>query len=65
MSPPAGGLAYGANAWPSRRMRRKTAGNPMFTKMRAIMRPRRLRSSMTLVAIMPAVGIGDPRRSRE
>jgi hypothetical protein len=26
-----GGLAYGANVWASRRMRRKTAGNPMFS----------------------------------
>ena len=41
------------------------AGSPMFTAMRAIMRPRRLRNSMTLVVIMPALGIGDPRRSRE
>ena len=65
MSLPAGGLSCGANAWSSRRMRRKVAGNPMFNRMRAIMRPRRLRSSMTLVAIMAAVGIGDPRRSRE
>ena len=37
----------------------------MFTTMRAIMRPRRFRSSMILVAIMPTVGIGEPRRSRE
>ncbi len=65
MEPPAGGLAYGANAWASSRMRRKTAGRPMFATMRAIMRPRRLRSSMTLVVIMPVVGTGDPRRSRE
>ena len=33
----------------------------MFTTIRAIMSPRRLRSSMNLVAIMAPVGIGDPR----
>ena len=36
----------------------------MFTTIRAIMRPRRLRSSMNRVAIMPPVGIDDPRWSR-
>ena len=46
-------------------MKRKTAGNPMVSRTRAIMRPRRVRSSMILVAIMPTVGTGDPRRSRE
>ena len=39
-------------------------GMPMVTRIRAIMRPRRLRSSMNRVAIMPPVGIHDPRRSR-
>ena len=37
----------------------------MFTTIKAIMRPRRLRSSMNLVAIMAPVGIGDPRWSRD
>ena len=46
-------------------MSMNNAGNPMFSTMRAIMRPRRFRSSMTLLVIMPAVGIGDPLRSRE
>ncbi len=46
-------------------MSRNNAGNPMFATTTAIIRPRRRRSSMTLVAIMPMVGIGDPRRSRE
>ena len=41
-------------------MRRNNAGSPMFTTTTAIMRPRRRRSSMTLVAIMPMVGIGEP-----
>ena len=36
---------------------------PMFTTIRAIMRPRRLRSSMNRVAIMPPVGIHEPRWS--
>ena len=38
-------------------------GIPMFTRTSAIMSPRRLRSSMNLVAIMAPVGIHDPRRS--
>ena len=40
-------------------MTRKTVGMPMFTTIRAIMSPRRLRSSMNLVVIMRAGG--DPR----
>jgi hypothetical protein len=36
----------------------------MFTTIRAIISPRRLRSSMNLVAIMPPVGIQDPLWSR-
>jgi len=39
-------------------------GIPMFTTIRAIMSPRRLRNSMILVAIIEPVGIGEPRRSR-
>ena len=42
---------------------RKTAGMTMVTKMRATMRPRRFRSSMNRVAIIPPVGIHEPRRS--
>lgn len=63
--PPAGGLVRGANAWSSSRMRRNNAGSPMFTIRTAIMRPRRRRNSMNLVAIIPMVGIGELRRSRE
>jgi hypothetical protein len=36
----------------------------MFTRISAIMSPRRLRSSMNLVVIMAPVGIGEPRWSR-
>ena len=36
-------------------------GIPIVTRTRVIMSPRRLRSSMNRVAIIPAVGIGDPR----
>ena len=46
-------------------MTRKTVGIPMVTRIRVIMSPRRLRSSMNRVAIMPPVGIHDPRRSRD
>jgi hypothetical protein len=46
-------------------MRRNNAGSPMFTITTAIMRPRRRRNSMILVVIMPMVGIGELRRSRE
>jgi hypothetical protein len=38
---------------------------PMLTMMSAIMRPRRLRSSMNRVEIMAGVGIHDPLESRE
>jgi len=38
-------------------------GESDITTTRATMRPRRFRSSMSLVPIMPAVGIGDPRWS--
>ena len=44
-------------------MVRKRVGMPMVTTMRATMRPRRLRSSMNRVAIIPPVGIHEPRRS--
>ena len=40
---------------------RKIVGMPMFTTRRAIMRPRRLRSSMILVAIIAPLGTHDPR----
>ena len=46
-------------------MARNNAGNPMVATTTAIIRPRRCRSSMALVAIMPMVGIGEFRRSRE
>ena len=39
-------------------------GIPIVTTIRATMSPRRLRSSMNRVAIMPPVGIHDPRWSR-
>ena len=35
----------------------------MVTRIRVIIRPRRLRSSMNLVAIIPPDGIHDPRWS--
>ena len=50
-------------AWASRRMVRKTVGMTMVTKIRAAMSPRRFRSSMNRVVIIPPVGIHDPRRS--
>ena len=45
----------------SSRTARKTVGMPIVTTTRVIIRPRRLRSSMNLVAIIAPVGIGDPR----
>ena len=39
-------------------------GMPMLTAIRAIIRPRRLRSSMKRVVTMPHVGIHEPRWSR-
>ena len=36
---------------------------PMFTATRAMIKPRRLRSSMKRVVIMPHVGIHEPRWS--
>ena len=39
---------------------RKTVGRPMFTTIRAIISPRRLRSSRSRVVIMAPVGIRDP-----
>ena len=44
-------------------MVRKRVGMPMVTTIRATIRPRRFRSSMNRVAIIPPVGIHDPRRS--
>jgi hypothetical protein len=61
---PAGGLVRGANACSSSRMPMNSAGIPTSTTVTPIMRPRRRRNSMNLVAIMPTVGTGEPRRSR-
>ena len=42
---------------------RNTVGMPMLTTIRAIMRPRRFRSSMIRVAIMAPLGTHEPRWS--
>ncbi len=45
------------------RTARKMVGMPMFTAIRAMISPRRRRSSMKRVVIMPQVGIHEPRWS--
>ena len=44
-------------------MTRKSVGSPIVNAISVIMSPRRLRSSMNLVAIMARLGIHDPRPS--
>jgi hypothetical protein len=46
-------------------MTRKIVGIPIVTPTSVNTSPRRFRNSMKRVAIMPPVGIGDPRRSRD
>ncbi len=60
-NPPAGPYDCGTKACSNSLMTRKSVGSPIVNAIRVIMRPRRLRSSMNLVAIMARLGIHDPR----
>ncbi len=59
--PPAGPNDLGSTAWETRRTPRKMTGMPMLTATRAMIMPRRFRSSMNRVVIIPHVGIHEPR----
>ena len=63
-NPPADPYDFGRKACSNSLMTRKSVGSPIVNAIKVIMSPRRLRSSMNLVAIMARLGIHDPRPSR-